>query len=74
MFGCGTGVVVVSIKEIQYESQIHAIPYCSIVRLLRDTLAGIQMGTIMHPWGYVIPPWEEGQAGLRVAESDTVLA
>jgi len=61
MFGCGTGVVVVSIREIQYENEIHQIPYSPHVLLLRDTINGIQRGRIDHEWSYKVPAWEEGK-------------
>jgi branched-chain amino acid aminotransferase len=61
MFGCGTGVVVVSIREIQYENEIHQIPYSPHVLLLRDTINGIQRGKIDHEWSYKVPAWDGGK-------------
>jgi branched-chain amino acid aminotransferase len=58
MFGCGTGVVVVSIREIQYENQIHQIPYSPHVLLLRDTINAIQRGKIDHEWSFKVPKWD----------------
>lgn len=61
MFGCGTGVVVVSIREIQYENEIHQIPYSPHVLLLRDTINAIQRGKIDHEWSYKVPRWSGEQ-------------
>jgi branched-chain amino acid aminotransferase len=69
MFGCGTGVVVVSIREIQYENQIHQIPYSPHVLLLRDTINGIQRGKIDHEWSYKVPQWTGGEADEKSEEA-----
>ncbi|OXC64515.1 hypothetical protein AYX13_06140 [Cryptococcus neoformans] len=56
MFGCGTGVVVVSIGGITYRSQDYTIPFNPLVKLLRDTMTGIQRGRIDEGrgWSYKI--------------------
>lgn len=56
MFGCGTGVVVVSIGGITYQNQNYTIPYNPLVKLLRDTMTGIQRGRIDEGrgWSYKI--------------------
>ena len=61
MFGCGTGVVVVSIREIQYENEIHQIPYSPHVLLLLDTINNIQRGKVDHEWSYKVPAWDGGK-------------
>jgi branched-chain amino acid aminotransferase len=60
MFGCGTGVVVTSIREIQYENKLYAIPYHPSVLLLRDVLTGMQRGKIETEWSHRIPEWSGG--------------
>lgn len=57
LFGCGTGVVITSIGEIQYEGQLHQIPYSPHVLLLRDVLTGLQRGKIEHEWSYRVKQW-----------------
>jgi branched-chain amino acid aminotransferase len=69
MFGCGTGVVVVSIREIQYEGKIHQIPYSPHVLLLRDTMNGIQRGKIDHEWSYKVPAWTGGEEDEKSEEA-----
>ncbi|KAL0242375.1 hypothetical protein I308_106004 [Cryptococcus tetragattii IND107] len=56
MFGCGTGVVVVSIGGITYQNQNYTIPFNPLVKLLRDTMTGIQRGRIDEGrgWSYKI--------------------
>jgi len=66
MFGCGTGVVVTSIKEIQYENQIHAIPYHPTVLLLRDVITGMQRGKIETDWSHKVPEWSGVEAEKKV--------
>jgi branched-chain amino acid aminotransferase len=58
MFGCGTGVVVVEVGEIQYNGQTYKIPSNPAVRLLRDTMTALQRGKIEHPWSFKVPEWE----------------
>jgi branched-chain amino acid aminotransferase len=67
MFGCGTGVVVVSIGQIQYNDQMYTIPHNPLVLLLRDTITGMQRGKINHEWSYKVPEWR-GVQGEIVAE------
>lgn len=67
MFGCGTGVVVVSIGQIQYEGQMYTIPHNPLVLLLRDTITGIQRGKVAHEWSYKVPAWK-GVRAQGVAE------
>ena len=72
MFGCGTGVVVVSIRQIQYEGKLYDIPYHSSVLILRDTMTALQRKRIERDdWCHVIPEWkgvkgEEQAAGQEV--------
>lgn len=71
MFGCGTGVVVVAIGEIQYEGQTYNIPSNPIIRLLRDTVTGIQRGKIDEGrgWSFKVPAWDPvGGQGLEDEE------
>nr|XP_018266046.1 branched-chain-amino-acid transaminase [Kwoniella dejecticola CBS 10117]OBR88204.1 branched-chain-amino-acid transaminase [Kwoniella dejecticola CBS 10117] len=66
MFGCGTGVVVVQIGEIQYQSKTYHIPSNPIIKILRDTITGIQRGKIDEgkSWSYKVPEWNpEGKEG-----------
>lgn len=59
MFGCGTGVVVVQIGEIQYQGKMYTIPTNPVIKLIRDTVTGIQRGKIEHgDWSVVVPEWE----------------
>ncbi len=58
MFGCGTGVVVVSIGQIQYNNQMYTIPHNPLVLLLRDTITGMQRGKVDHEWSYKVPEWK----------------
>lgn len=58
MFGCGTGIVVVSIKEIRYEEQDHKLPYSPIVLSIRDTLTSLHRGKKeWKDWVYTVPEW-----------------
>ncbi len=71
MFGCGTGVVVVQIGEIQYQNHKYIIPSNPVIKLLRDTMTAIQRGKIEHEWSCVVPPWdglglEKGKEGGEV--------
>lgn len=68
MFGCGTGVVVVSIGQIQYDNQMYTIPHNPLVLLLRDTITGMQRGKIEHEWSYKVPEWK-GVRAEAAAES-----
>lgn len=74
MFGCGTGVVVVSIREIQYDGKIHQIPYSPHVLRLRDTINGIQRGKIDHEWSYVVPEWNGREDEKEEEEKQQVVA
>jgi len=74
MFGSGTGVVVVSIGEIQYQSQLHRIPANPLILLLRDTITGIQRGRIEHEWSYTVPKWDAGVAGEDKVDGQTAFA
>ncbi|RXK37389.1 branched-chain-amino-acid transaminase [Tremella mesenterica] len=56
-FGCGTGVVVVSIAEITYANNVYHIPYNPLVRLIRDTMTALQRGKIESEWSYKVPAW-----------------
>lgn len=59
MFGCGTGVVVVQIGEIQYRGELYQIPANPLIKLIRNTMTGIQRGKIEHgDWSFVIPSWD----------------
>lgn len=73
IFGCGTGVVVVAIKDIQYQGQVHSIPYSPIPLLLRDAVSGIQRGQISNAWSYEIPQWQAGQDGEADVEGQKVM-
>lgn len=58
MFGCGTGIVVVSIKEIRYQEQDHHLPYSPIVLSLRDTMTALHRGKKQHKdWVFTVPEW-----------------
>jgi len=58
MFGCGTGIVVVSIKEIRYQEQDHHLPYSPIVLSLRDTMTALHRGKKQYKdWVYTVPEW-----------------
>ena len=70
MFGCGTGVVVVSIGQIQYKGKMHEIPYNPLVLLLRDTITGMQRGRIEHEWSHKVPAWKGARAENGVQEAD----
>lgn len=74
MFGCGTGVVVVSIREIQYDGQIHQIPYSPYVLQLRDLINGIHRGKIDHEWSYRVPEWDGRDDEKEEEEKQKVLA
>lgn len=74
MFGSGTGVVVVSIGEIQYESQTYKLPYNPLILLLRDTITGIQRGRIPHEWTYTVPAWDAGPKGEDRVDGQTAFA
>ncbi|WWD22611.1 hypothetical protein CI109_107104 [Kwoniella shandongensis] len=66
MFGCGTGVVVVTVGEIQYQGQTYTIPANPLIKLLRDTITGIQRGKIDEGrgWSFKVPEWDvEGKEG-----------
>lgn len=74
MFGCGTGVVTVSIREVQYEGQLHQIPYNPLVLLIRDTLTSLQKGKVERGgWCYKIPKWK-GVQGEKQAEGQEAYA
>lgn len=73
MFGCGTGVVVVQIGEIQYQEKIHKIPHNPLIQILRDAVTGIQRGKIEHPWSHKVPEWD-GSGAEKDREEDNVLA
>ncbi|ODO00445.1 hypothetical protein I350_07086 [Cryptococcus amylolentus CBS 6273] len=69
MFGCGTGVVVVSIQHITYSGTPLTIPYHPVTKILRDTVTGLQRGRISdggREWGVEVPEWE----GVCVAEKE----
>ncbi|WVQ64193.1 uncharacterized protein L199_002355 [Kwoniella botswanensis] len=66
MFGCGTGVVVVTVGEIQYQSRTYKIPSNPIIKVLRDTMTGIQRGKIDEgrSWSFQVPEWNpQGKEG-----------
>lgn len=67
MFGCGTGVVVVSIGQIDYNDKSYTIPHNDLVLLLRDTITGMQRGRIDHQWSHKVPAWNGVKAEI-VAE------
>ncbi|KAL7420622.1 branched-chain-amino-acid transaminase bat2 [Cryptotrichosporon argae] len=70
MFGCGTGVVVVQIGEIQYDGSRYAIPPSPLIRLLRDAMTALQRGKVEHAWSWKVPAWE----GVVVDETERVSA
>jgi branched-chain amino acid aminotransferase len=74
LFGCGTGVVITSIREIQYENQMHQIPYSPHVLLLRDVLTGLQRGKIDHEWSYKVQQWGGAKDEQEEAEKQQVVA
>ena len=75
MFGCGTGVVVVSIRDIQYRNTIIQIPSHPITRILRDAITGYQRGRIeREEWVVKVPKWKGGINGEVAAESQEVIA
>ncbi|WVQ85402.1 hypothetical protein IAT38_007567 [Cryptococcus sp. DSM 104549] len=59
MFGCGTGVVVVQIGEIFYEEKARKIPTTPLIKVVRDTVTGIQRGRVDEGkgWSYKVPQW-----------------
>ncbi|WRT63109.1 uncharacterized protein IL334_000012 [Kwoniella shivajii] len=66
MFGCGTGVVVVQVGEIQYQGKTYQIPSNPLIKTLRDTITGIQRGKIDEgkSWSFKVPAWNpEGADG-----------
>lgn len=75
MFGCGTGVVVVQVAEIQYKNELYQIPANPAIKLLRDTMTAVQRGAIAHEdWSYVIPAWEAGSAQEHDVDGQKVVA
>lgn len=59
MFGCGTGVVVTMISSIRYKDQDIEIPSNPLIKLIRDTMTGIQRGKVERgDWSYVVPEWD----------------
>ncbi|KAK1921147.1 branched-chain-amino-acid transaminase, partial [Papiliotrema laurentii] len=55
MFGCGTGIVVVSIREILYEGKTQTLPYAPVVLALRDTMTALHRGKKEYQdWLYVV--------------------
>jgi branched-chain amino acid aminotransferase len=59
MFGCGTGIVVVSIREILYEGKTQTLPYAPVVLALRDTMTALHRGKKEYQdWLYVVPKWK----------------
>lgn len=58
-FGCGTGVVVVQIGEIEYKGKQYAIPHNPLVKIMRDAMTGIHRGKLEYEdWSYVVPEWD----------------
>lgn len=72
MFGCGTGVVVVSVGEIQYQGEPIFIPQNPLIKLIRDTVTGIQRGRIPSEWSYKIPDWDGQKAEAKTNGDDQV--
>ncbi|OCF43462.1 branched-chain-amino-acid transaminase [Kwoniella heveanensis CBS 569] len=66
MFGCGTGVVVVQVGEIRYQGTTYKIPSNPLIKIIRDTMTGIQRGKIDEgrDWSFKVPEWNpEGKEG-----------
>ncbi|WVQ72173.1 hypothetical protein IAR50_001718 [Cryptococcus sp. DSM 104548] len=77
MFGCGTGVVVVSVQNIFYSDQSLDIPYHPIVKTLRDTMTGLQRGRVAdggRGWGVEVPEWEGVAAAKEEEGREEVIA
>ena len=75
MFGCGTGVVVVSVQEIQYRNSLIQIPYHPVTRVLRDAITGIQRGRIERDdWLVTVPKWKGVKNGQVEADAQKVIA
>ena len=74
MFGCGTGVTVVSIREVGHKDTDIKIPYNPLVRLLRDAITGIHRGTIKHDWSFEVPVWSGVEAGKEEMKDEEVIA
>ena len=71
MFGCGTGIVVVSIKEIRYEEADHILPYSPIVLSIRDTLTSLHRGKKeWKDWVYTVPEWSGVEKQKEVEGED----
>lgn len=71
MFGCGTGIVVVSIKEILYENKTVDLPYSPIVLGLRDTMTALHRGKQeFRDWLYVVPEWKGVKKQNEVEDED----
>ncbi|WVF67000.1 hypothetical protein IAT40_001743 [Kwoniella sp. CBS 6097] len=71
MFGCGTGVVVVQVGEIQYQGTTYKIPSNPLIKIIRDTMTGIQRGKIDEgrDWSFQVPEWNpEGKEGQHEEE------
>lgn len=74
MFGCGTGVVVVQIGEINWQDELLKIPSNPLIKLIRDTMTGIQRGKVEHAdWSYVVPEWD-GTASEHDTDGQKVYA
>jgi branched-chain amino acid aminotransferase len=44
---------------VQYKEKLYQIPANPVVKLLRDTMTGIQRGKIERgEWSYVVPQWD----------------
>ncbi|WVQ94616.1 hypothetical protein IAU59_001696 [Kwoniella sp. CBS 9459] len=71
MFGCGTGVVVVQVGEIRYQGTTYKIPSNPLIKIIRDTMTGIQRGKIDEgrAWSFKVPEWNpEGKEGQQEEE------
>lgn len=70
MFGSGTGVVIVAIREIEYLGKLYTMPYHPGVLLLRNAITGIHRGRIQHPWSHKVPDWNAGRASEKQVNGD----
>ncbi|WVR03017.1 hypothetical protein IAU60_000006 [Kwoniella sp. DSM 27419] len=71
MFGCGTGVVVVQVGEIRYKGETYNIPTNPIIKVLRDTITGIQRGKVDEGrgWSFKVPEYNpEGKQAQKEEE------
>ncbi|WOO84539.1 Branched-chain-amino-acid aminotransferase, mitochondrial [Vanrija pseudolonga] len=74
MFGCGTGVVVVQVGLVRYQDVEYNIPANPLIKLLRDTVTGIQRGRLERDdWSFVVPEWD-GSAHEHDVDGQKVIA